>query len=165
VNIISVANEQESVLLNALKVLAATRSKLAAMPAGKWEDTRADIASQLQGLLGPCFQRDTPAQWLAQYPRYMKALQNRVERLPGQYTKDQQYTVLLQSLAAPLEETMKQREGLLLLCAPAEVYRWMLEEFRVSLFAQNLGTRQAVSEKRIKSQWQEVQAWLRENPH
>ena len=164
-NIIGLANEQESILLNALRVLSTTKSKLAAMPAGKWEDTRADISLQLQALLCPCFQRDTPAQWLAQYPRYMKALQNRVERLSGQYSKDQQYTALLQTLTEPLDEIMREREGLLLLCAPAQAYRWMLEEFRVSLFAQNLGTRQAVSEKRIKSQWGEVLAWLQENPH
>ena len=40
----------------------------------------------------------------------------------------------------------------------------MLEEFRVSLFAQHLGTRQAVSEKRLRQQWAEVEAWLLQNP-
>jgi ATP-dependent helicase HrpA len=41
----------------------------------------------------------------------------------------------------------------------------MLEELRVSLFAQQLGTRQAVSQKRLQQQWLEVQRWLDENPH
>ena len=41
----------------------------------------------------------------------------------------------------------------------------MLEEFRVSLFAQNLGTRQAVSEKRLQEQWDSVSQWLDKNPH
>ena len=40
----------------------------------------------------------------------------------------------------------------------------MLEEFRVSLFAQQLGTRQAVSTKRVQEQWQAVAAWLADNP-
>jgi ATP-dependent helicase HrpA len=41
----------------------------------------------------------------------------------------------------------------------------MLEEFRVSLFAQHLGTRQAVSEKRLREQWDFVSRWLDQNPH
>ena len=57
------------------------------------------------------------------------------------------------------------REGLLQTCPPALQYRWMLEEFRVSLFAQHLGTRQAVSEKRLQQQWGEVSRWLEANPH
>jgi ATP-dependent helicase HrpA len=41
----------------------------------------------------------------------------------------------------------------------------MLEELRVSLFAQSLGTRQAVSAKRLQEQWQLVEQWLAGNPH
>jgi ATP-dependent helicase HrpA len=40
----------------------------------------------------------------------------------------------------------------------------MLEEFRVSLFAQQLGTKMPVSEKRLTQQWQKVTAWTVENP-
>jgi ATP-dependent helicase HrpA len=163
--VISCANELESVQLNTLKVLAEVRHKLAGMPIGKWTDTREDIDRQLQHLLPPGFQRDTPGDWLAQYPRYLKALRTRVERLSGQYAKDQKHATLLQELAEPLQESMSRREGLLLRCAPAMQYRWMLEELRVSLFAQNLGTRQAVSQKRLQEQWRAVQDWLDKNPH
>jgi len=41
----------------------------------------------------------------------------------------------------------------------------MLEEFRVSLFAQHLGTRQAVSQKRLQAQWLQAQQWLDKKPH
>ncbi|MEJ2532053.1 MAG: DUF3418 domain-containing protein, partial [Halioglobus sp.] len=116
-------------------------------------------------LLHDGFLRDTPGDWLAQYPRYMKALLTRVERLPGQYPKDQKHTALLQALAQPLWDAAQLRPALLLLCPPAMHYRWMLEELRVSLFAQHLGTRVAVSEKRLQEQWQSVRQWLRENPH
>jgi ATP-dependent helicase HrpA len=44
-------------------------------------------------------------------------------------------------------------------------YRWMLEEFRVSLFAQSLGTRQAISAKRLDEQWGKVAQWINSNPH
>ena len=62
-----------------------------------------------------------------------------------------------------LREAMDKRPGLLSACSEAGEYRWMLEEFRVSLFAQQLGTRQAVSEKRLKARWLDVLAWMEKN--
>jgi ATP-dependent helicase HrpA len=162
--VITRANEMETVLLNFLKVLAELRHKLAGLDAGKWLDSRADVEQQLQHLLQAGFQRDTPREWSTQYPRYLKALRTRVERLSGQYAKDQKHTALLQTLAQPLWDSVGERPGLLLLCAPAMQYRWMLEELRVSLFAQNLGTRQAVSQKRLQEQWRLVLQWLAQNP-
>ncbi len=94
----------------------------------------------------------------------MKALLNRVGRLSGQYPKDQKYSQMLRALEEPLEHALNERDALLPACADALQYRWMLEEFRVSLFAQNLGTRQAVSEKRLVEQWGKVQLWLQANP-
>ncbi|RLA57206.1 MAG: hypothetical protein DRQ65_01970 [Gammaproteobacteria bacterium] len=162
--VITRANEMETVLLNVLVVLAELRHKLAGLEAGKWLDFREDVERQLQRLLQAGFQRDTPWEWLSQYPRYLKALRSRAERLGGQYAKDQKNTALLQKLAQPLWDSVADRPGLLLLCAPASQYRWMLEELRVSLFAQNLGTRQAVSEKRLQEQWRAVLQWLDINP-
>ena len=43
-------------------------------------------------------------------------------------------------------------------------YRWMLEELRVSFFAQSLGTSLPVSEKRLAQQWQAVEQWRLEQP-
>ncbi|MBK6738535.1 MAG: ATP-dependent RNA helicase HrpA [Haliea sp.] len=163
--VIARANELEVLLLNALRPLADVRHKMAVLPPGKWGDTRADMQSQLSRLWTASFQRDTPAEWLAQYPRYMKALQQRLERLAGQYPKDQKYTESLSALEKPLLDLLASRPSLLLQCSEACTYRWMLEEFRVSLFAQNLGTRQAVSQKRLQEQWQGVARWMRENPH
>ncbi|MCB1731644.1 MAG: DUF3418 domain-containing protein, partial [Halieaceae bacterium] len=159
------ATQLETVLLNSLGALAELRRRLAGLEAGRWPDTREDIDSQLQRLLAAGFQRDTPESWLSQYPRYMKALCNRVERLSGQYPKDQGHTALLQELGAPLWEALGKRPGLLLSCSDAMQYRWMLEELRVSLFAQHLGTRQAVSAKRLQEQWRAVAQWLAANPH
>jgi ATP-dependent helicase HrpA len=135
------------------------------MDSGRWEDSRADVSAQLAALLSAGFLRDTPADWLAQLPRYMKAVLTRVERLSGQYAKDQQHTSMLQGLSGPLLEAQRMRPGLLLSSEPACQYRWMLEELRVSLFSQNLGTRQAVSRKRLEQQWLAVEAWLVENPY
>ncbi|MEH6587967.1 MAG: ATP-dependent RNA helicase HrpA [Halioglobus sp.] len=163
--VVSRANEIETIVLNSLQVLAQTRIKLASLPAGKWQDSTTDIREHLTALLQSGFLRDAPGEWLAQYPRYIKAVLHRVERLSGQYPKDQQHTQMLQALAQPLEEALETRDGLMGLCPAAETYRWMLEELRVSLFAQQLGTRQAVSQKRLQQQWLEVRRWLDENPH
>jgi ATP-dependent helicase HrpA len=162
--VIGRANELESMLLGSLRVLGDIRRLLGALQAGAWPDTRQDIDAQLRRLLEPGFLRDTPAQWLAQLPRYLKAVRTRIERLPGQYAKDQGHTAQLQALAAPLWDALGRQPGLLLLSEAAAQYRWLLEEFRVSLFAQNLGTRQAVSAKRLQEQWQGVAQWLGRNP-
>ncbi len=164
-DVISRANECEVVLLNTLQLLAEVRQALAGGDQGAWPDTRADIVAQLDGLLAPGFLRDTPPEWLTQYPRYMKALRTRVQRLSGQYPKDQRYTQMLDELTRPLLEAQRTRPGLTQLSGEARHYRWMLEELRVSLFAQNLGTRMAVSRKRLEEQWQSVAQWLAQNPY
>jgi len=89
----------------------------------------------------------------------------RIERVSGQYPKDQKYTQSLRDLAEPLLCAQRERPELLLMSSEAATYRLMLEEFRVSLFAQNLGTRQAVSVKRLTEQWGFVSNWLEKNPH
>lgn len=162
--VITRANDIEAALLNTLKVLGEVRQQLATSDGHKWQDTRSDITEQLSHLFQTSFLRDAPQDALAQYPRYMKALRTRLQRLSGQYPKDQKYTALLQSLSQPLFDAVGQRDGLLARCEQAREYRWMLEEFRVSLFAQNLGTRQAVSEKRLLEKWQMVLAWMAKNP-
>jgi ATP-dependent helicase HrpA len=163
--LVTIGNDLETLLFNTLEVLAATRQLLAGMPAGAWSDSRDDIKMQLADLLQAGFMRDTPAAWLAQYPRYMKALRTRVERLSGQYPKDQQHMAMLAGLTEPLQAVLAERPGLLLACPAACQYRWALEEFRVSLFAQNLGTKIPVSLKRLQAQWLDVQQWLQNNPH
>jgi ATP-dependent helicase HrpA len=155
----------ETTLLTVLKLLTELRQKLTALGSVKWPDTREDVKVQLSRLLSGHFQRDTPAEWLAQYPRYVKAVLQRIDRVTGQYPKDQKYTVSLRELTEPLLSAQAEYPELLLMSTEATTYRWMLEEFRVSLFAQNLGTRQAVSVKRLAEQWSLVAKWLQTNPH
>lgn len=116
----------------------------------------ADIKQQLAHLIYPHFVRDTPLEWIKEYPRYLKALEQRLDKLTNQVAKDrvycaelaeywQQYqTCLAKHLAEGKRDTHLQH------------YRWMLEEYRVSLFAQQLGTKMPVSDKRLAKQWQQV---------
>ena len=69
--------------------------------------------------------------------------------------------------ALQLERLAKRRRdypGLEVLSPEAVQFRWMLEEFRVSLFAQQLGTKLPVSAKRLDQQWQSVEQWMTNNP-
>jgi ATP-dependent helicase HrpA len=94
----------------------------------------------------------------------MKALRVRLDRLNGQLERDRAHCATLEGLQAPLAQAAASRPGLLLLCPAAQQYRWMVEEFRVSLFAQQLGTRIPVSVKRLQAQWREVETWLNSQP-
>ena len=147
--VVARANDIEAILLNVLAPLAAVQRSLVALDGSKWDSLRADIDGQLAGLLGESFLRDTPEDWLAQFPRYVKAVRIRLERLSGQTVKDKQYMSLLEQLTKPLSDLLRERPRLIVESPDVIAYRWMLEEFRVSLFAQSLGTRHAVSGEAI----------------
>jgi ATP-dependent helicase HrpA len=137
-----------------------TWGKLAApvaSPPGKWQYAIDDIRQQLQLLAGPSSLCDTPWPWLRHAPRYFKAITLRLEALAtGGMAKDRQrhdeflprYTVYRDWLARHGEACWGDAEFV--------QYRWMLEEYRVSLFAQKLGTSMPVSPKRLEQQWAKV---------
>jgi ATP-dependent helicase HrpA len=162
--LVNQGNSFESLLGNLLPPLASVRRRLNSLEASAAASTRDDIERQLSRLLASGFLRDTPWQWLRHLPRYLKSIDLRLERFSGQQQKDQRYcemmvaheTRLAEKLAADPEALMTNPELLL--------YRWMIEEFRVSLFAQSLGTSLPVSAKRLDEQWQQVVEWGIENP-
>ena len=102
-----------------------------------------DLREQLDALLAPGFARELPTARLAHYPRYLKAMRLRAERLRQDPAKDQQR--MLQVLPY-WREYLRHRagggEGL-------DELRWLIEEWRVSLFAQELKTAEPVSAKRL----------------
>ncbi len=116
-----------------------------------------DLRQQLAQLTPPRFLVETPWQWLEQYPRYFQAMCQRLEKLAaGGHTRDRQsYDTL-----CPFLETWRQwqaeRPEEQAHHPAAEAFRWMLEEFRVSLFAQQLGTAISVSARRLEKQWARV---------
>jgi ATP-dependent helicase HrpA len=82
-----------------------------------------------------------PHDWLPEIPRYLKALAIRSERASLQPARDQERARLI---APWVEAAVRVPEE------NREFYRWMLEEYRVSVFAQELGTRVPVSPKRLE---------------
>lgn len=117
-----------------------------------------DIKQQLANLVYAGFVRETPGEWLKEIPRYLKAIEQRLDKVGAQVQRDRVWTGELtgyweqyQARAAKHAQEGKRDAQLTL-------YRWMLEEYRVSLFAQQLGTKMAVSDKRLNKQWTLVES-------
>ena len=102
-----------------------------------------DLGEQLDDLLAPGFLRERPTARLAHFPRYLKAMRLRAERLRQDPAKDQQR--MLQVLPYWREYLNHRAEGE----AALDELRWLIEEWRVSLFAQELKTAEPVSAKRL----------------
>lgn len=117
-------------------------------------DIAADIREQLSRLLGLSELGAIPLEWLKQLPRYMSAIEYRIEKIQGNVQKDVESTELLRGYWRQFERVSWHDPD----DAQSELthYRWMLEELRVSLFAQPLGTKLPVSAKRIEKQWQKA---------
>ena len=107
-----------------------------------------DLHEQLDSLLRGGFLRELPLARLAHFPRYLKAMRLRAERLQQDPTRDQQR--LLQVLPY-WREYLKHRaeKGASTSDADLAELRWLIEEWRVSLFAQELKTAEPVSAKRL----------------
>jgi ATP-dependent helicase HrpA len=163
-DLVSCGNEYEKLMLNTLPVLGDVRHRLLALGASNHDYVRIDIERQIMGLFSGPFMRVTPHQWLSHYPRYSKAMLLRLERLGGQSQKDQQHTETLTGFSDLLQDYLDQHEDGLLINAELLRYRWLIEELRVSFFAQSLGTSVPVSVKRLQEQWQRVEQWKLQNP-
>ena len=112
-----------------------------------------DMQSNLEDLIYPGFLLDLEAPRLTQYPRYLQALQVRMERLHQDPQRDArldaQVSPYWQRYLECLESSRDYDEAM-------DDYRWLLHEFRVSVFAQALGTAEKVSIQRLDKAWAEV---------
>ena len=117
----------------------------------------ADIEVQLKRLMGRNFIAETPFERLQNYPRYFKGIQVRLDKLKANPARDAQ----LMADYAPLWTNYERRAIQLAKLGAAdpqiEQFRWLLEELRISLFAQELKTPVPVSVKRLQKQWEGIQ--------
>ncbi|WP_188379382.1 ATP-dependent RNA helicase HrpA [Oxalicibacterium faecigallinarum] len=112
-----------------------------------------DIQSQMQSLVGKRFIADTDYTHLTHFPRYLKAINVRIDKLRADPARDTRSMSEWQQAAAPWQRALKERHG----DPKMDEYRWMLEELRVSLFAQELRTPMPVSVKRLQKVWESMQ--------
>lgn len=116
----------------------------------------ADIKQHVQRLLQPGFMTLAGMEWLSHYPRYFKSIAVRLEKLPAQVGRDRAWTEELTVLQQKYENRRAAHRQHKLIDSNLQQFYWMIEEYRVSLFAQQLGTRFPVSDKRLRKLWEEV---------
>jgi len=112
------------------------------------QDSKQDIQTQLDTLLYAGFLTRTPYLWLQEIPRYFRALTIRLEKLTDSPAGDEKKLQLLR----PFLQEHARLQKTLMDSAESTKLRWMLEEYRVSLFAQPMKTAIPVSPKRIEKQ-------------
>lgn len=101
------------------------------------------LRSELGRLISPGFLREVPYEQLKELPRYLRGMQARADRWPQNQAKDAARAKEIKPFEHQLEALQAEGEG--------EAFRWMVEEFRVSLFAQHLGTAEPVSAKKLSA--------------
>jgi ATP-dependent helicase HrpA len=116
---------------------------------------RQDVQQQLDLLIHQDFLQVTPWLQLQQLPRFLQAIEQRMEKYGTQKARDEQATRQLQLLWQRYAERKAWCDRHERANEALDEYRWLLEELRVSLFAQALGTRVPVSDKRLQKFWQE----------
>ena len=140
------------IVAQAVEILDAARDvrlALDALPSDEaLREARLDVAGQLGGLVYPGFIAATGAARLPDVTRYLRAAVRRLERLPDAPAPDRDRMRVLHELEAELRRRRDAAGG-----APAPELRevgWMLQELRVSNFAQGMGVRGQISAKRVR---------------
>jgi ATP-dependent helicase HrpA len=145
------ANELCQLLDSTLKYNHQLRKALKGKLQADWLEALNDIQDQLKHLLYPGFLDELTPYQLRQYPRYLKGMLKRLEKMKQDTRRDRELRLQIQPLWDRYK-TQQEKSGF----TPALVeFRWMLEEFRVSLFAQDLGTAHPVSAKRLEQAWRD----------
>ncbi len=110
-----------------------------------------DIQSQMTGLFFKDFLLTVGYEHLVHYPRYLRAILLRLEKWQDEQTKDAEKMRDVTRFVTLYEREIARRKGV----ADERLtqFRWMIEELRVSLFAQKLRTPMPVSVKRLDKVW------------
>jgi ATP-dependent helicase HrpA len=115
-----------------------------------------DIAAQIARLVPKRFLLETPWAQLAHLPRYLKAVVMRLDKLRTDPARDAQRLAEVRPLEQRWLRHLSERRGAR--DPKLDEFRWLLEELRVSLFAQELRTPQPVSTKRLEKAWAQLSA-------
>jgi ATP-dependent helicase HrpA len=114
----------------------------------------AELRAQRDGLVYPGFFAATPWGQLAHLPRYLEALARRLAKYPGNPERDARHAAQVAALWNRYRERVERDRAAGRATPGLADFRWLLEELRVSLFAQELRTPVPVSLKRAERAWQ-----------
>jgi ATP-dependent helicase HrpA len=151
--ILLVAQEILRLLVTVLAEHSVLVKKLAGMQKA-FPQAAADIGTQLAELMPKRFIVVTPFERLQHYPRYLKAISLRLDKARSDPARDARLMADWQALGKPWE---RERHAMLKSGQAGDAFldefRWLLEELRVALFAQELKTSSPVSVKRLQKMW------------
>ena len=119
------------------------------------KETTDDVAAQLARLVGKRFVVATPWTALGHLPRYLKGVQMRLDKWRADPARDAQRLAELRPIEQRFLRSLAERKGVT--DPRLDEFRWLLEELRISLFAQELRTPQPVSVKRLEKAWEQLQ--------
>lgn len=149
-----IANEVARSIGTVLAEHAAASRKLKDARAPK--EVQDDVAAHLARLVSKRFVTATPWPQLAHLPRYLKGITMRLDKWRADPARDAARLAELRPLEQRYLRLVAERRGVH--DARLEEFRWLLEELRVSLFAQELRTPQPVSVKRLEKTWAQLSA-------
>jgi ATP-dependent helicase HrpA len=113
-----------------------------------------DVRAQLARLVTKDFLTAAPFERLQHFPRYLKAAGMRLDKLRADPARDERLMREFQLLSRPFERERSAHERSGVPDPALEQFRWLLEELRVALFAQELKTPVPVSVKRLQKIWE-----------
>ena len=147
--LIGAANDAGKIALDIMELYGAILTQLNRLNAN--DPLAKDINEQLDLMIYAGFIRNTPYLQLKAIPRYLKAVQYRLDKRDNNLQKVQEVARYATRYWKDVEKKAKKDKVI----PEQDPYRWMLEEFRVSLFAQQLKTAYPVSVKRMDKAWDE----------
>ncbi|WP_078455479.1 ATP-dependent RNA helicase HrpA [Solemya velum gill symbiont] len=150
------ANRISALVAEILETYREIRTRLSSLSALNLLSSVNDMQQQLDSLVYRGFIEQTDWQHLQAYPRYLKALLLRLEKLGHAAARDQQQMRVMSNLQQEWQQRYQQMHKDHLQDERIEEIRWMLEELRISLFAQEVKTAYPISIKRIEKRWKEL---------
>ena len=156
-NILPAVQETTKLIAALFDAYHETRLALEQTRPATWQYALDDIRCQLSALLPTGFLATTPWKWLEQYPRYLKAISLRLKKIATSgIPRDRQNHDAIAPYWRAYQQRSEEHRRRGIADPELDVFRWMIEELRVSLFAQELGTCVAVSPQRLDKQWARV---------
>jgi len=151
-----VANEICRVMREILDQYQELRPRLNQPGVPAWQRVMTDIRNQLKALMPPGFLGSVPLTRVKHYPRYLHAARLRLDKFTLNPAKDAQWMQQIQNWWQAYESRLKADRETGVFNLKLDEFRWMLEELRVSLWAQQLKTPYPVSFKRLEKAWAEI---------
>ncbi|GIB14921.1 ATP-dependent RNA helicase HrpA [Vibrio cholerae] len=143
--VVEIAKQVETILTTAYNINKRLKGKVGFTMAFALSDVKA----QIEGLIFSGFATECGWKRLPDILRYMRAIERRMEKLPVDPNKDRLHMLKIESVANKYKELLNKIPKGMAIPDNVREIRWMLEELRVSYFAQQLGTPYPVSDKRI----------------